>query len=64
MSLDHFLDHLRRSGTEAQFIPHFKTWAAHWRDWLDPNHGKSESFAGSAAGLSQAEMDVFKDGVA
>lgn len=39
-SLDNFLDHLKRKGTEADFIPHFKTWAAHWRDWLDPNHGQ------------------------
>lgn len=38
-ALTNFLAHLKRSKVESEFIPHFKTWAGSWRDWLDPNAG-------------------------
>lgn len=44
-ALDNFLAHHKRKGTEAEFLPHFKTWAGSWRDWLDPDTGQAENFA-------------------
>ncbi len=30
----------------SEFIKHFSTFMASWRDWLDEDHGTSESFDG------------------
>jgi hypothetical protein len=43
-----FLAHHKRKGTQAEFIPQFKTWAGSWRDCLDPSYGQSESFSSQA----------------
>jgi hypothetical protein len=48
-ALANFLANLRKEKTEGDFIPYFSTWMNEWRDWLDPEHGKSESFAESGA---------------
>jgi len=40
-----FIAHLEASGTEAEFVPHFKTFAGSWRDWLDPDAGTVEGIA-------------------
>lgn len=55
-AIDNFLAHLKRSGTEAEFIPHFKTWAGSWRDWLDPDHGKAECFAAKVPTLDDLDL--------
>ncbi len=53
-ALEAFLAHHKRKGTQAEFIPQFKTWANSWRDCLDPSYGHSEGFA-DTAGASEAE---------
>lgn len=57
-----FRRHLEANKTEAQFIPHFKTWAASWRDWLDPNIGSAQSFSEKAAAdedYARREREIF-----
>lgn len=40
-AMDRFTAHHRAKGTEEKFIPHFSTWVSSWKDWLDPNAGKT-----------------------
>ena len=44
-AVNRFVAHHKSLGTEKQYLPHFSTWTSSWRDWLDPETGKSESFA-------------------
>lgn len=43
-ALSNFITSLKRDRTEPEFVPYFSTWVSQWRDWLDPEHGKSEGF--------------------
>lgn len=43
-ALDAFVAHHKKKGTEANFLPQFKTWAGSWRDALDSDYGESQSF--------------------
>jgi hypothetical protein len=45
-ALTHFLAHHKRQQTSAEYVPYFKSWATEWRDWLDPNHGKTTELFG------------------
>jgi hypothetical protein len=36
--------HLEREKTESKFIMHFSTFMRQWSDWLDENHGATDSF--------------------
>lgn len=56
-ALNNFLAHHKLAGTEPQFIPHFKTWTNNWRDCLEPDYGKAESF-GQPPQMSQAEIEA------
>lgn len=40
-ALNAFKANLVAEGTEAKFIPYFSSWVGSWRDWLDPDAGKS-----------------------
>lgn len=42
---DRYREQLAKEGTEAKFILHGSTFMGRWRDFLDPDYGKSESFA-------------------
>lgn len=45
IALENFLNHHKRIGTAAQFIPHFSTFMNNWQDCLDPDYGLAQSFA-------------------
>jgi hypothetical protein len=42
-AITRFRDHHAREKTDRKFIPYFKTFMAHWRDWLDPETGTGMS---------------------
>jgi len=44
MAIWNYRKHLEREKVEAKFIMHFSTFMGQWTDWLDPNHGASDSF--------------------
>lgn len=61
-ALSHYLVYLRRERVEAKFIKHGPTFLNEAKDWLDPNHGTSASFATSGATeLSAEEAAIFAD---
>ncbi len=51
LAIDRFLEHHRAANTQAEFVPYFSTFMSHWRDWLDPDHGTSESFTRRELGI-------------
>lgn len=57
-----YLAHLRREKTESKFILHGSTFMNQWKDWLDPEHGKSESFS-SKGDSDAAERALFEKAV-
>ncbi len=62
-ALDRFLDHHKREGTEAKFIPHFSTWAGAWRDCLDPTYGQADGFASSTSAADlERELEIIARG--
>lgn len=44
MAIWNYRKHLEKEKTESQYIMHFSTFMGQWTDWLDPNHGSSDSF--------------------
>lgn len=36
-AVDNFIRHHTNARTKIEFIPHFKTFATNWRDWVDPD---------------------------
>lgn len=43
-----YKEHLKKEGTEEKYILHGPTFLARWRDFLDPDFGKTENFSASA----------------
>jgi hypothetical protein len=41
-AVDRFKAHHEKEGTQKKFIPYFSTFVSHWRDWLDPDIGKTQ----------------------
>lgn len=55
IALNHYVQYCQANQSEQRFIKHFATWVSEWRDWLDPNTGKSEDFSKSKAALITEE---------
>lgn len=41
-AVNRFKAHHEKEGTQKKFIPYFSTFVSHWRDWLDPDIGKTQ----------------------
>lgn len=54
---DNYRAHLVREQTEARYIKHGSTFMNEWRDWLDPDAGKSETFKQSQKSI----LEVLKE---
>lgn len=52
ISINNYISHLKKNGTENKFIKQFDTFLGSWEDWLDPEAGTGESFK-SVGGLSR-----------
>lgn len=62
-SLDNFIAHHKSIATEPKFLPYFSTWVGFWRDCLDPDYGKTESFASAQSqGLSTEHIKRVLEG--
>lgn len=42
---DRYRSHCEKNQTESRFIKHGSTFMAEWKDWLDPETGKSDDFS-------------------
>lgn len=42
VAVDKYCEYLRSNNTEKQYVKHFSTFVAEWRDWVEPNAGKVE----------------------
>lgn len=41
MAITNYITHILRENIEITFVKHFSTWVREWKDWIDPEHGKS-----------------------
>jgi len=48
VAITRFVEFHKKAGTEEKFIPHFSTFMSAWRDWTEPETGKSEDFSKAA----------------
>lgn len=43
-AIDQYTLHVQKNATEGKYIKHFSTFMNGWRDWVDPETGKAETF--------------------
>lgn len=61
-AIDNYLNHIRRTGTDPQFIKHFTTFIGtlakqSWRDWLDDDAGKTK-VKKSVSGINESMVSI------
>ncbi len=61
MAIWNYREHLKREKTEAKFVMHFSTFMSQWTDWLDENHGASDSFSDKRSVLEILEGEKHGD---
>jgi hypothetical protein len=62
-AVSNFAAHHKRMGTQAQYLKHFSTFAAEWRDWIDPDHGSvsSEFTTSQSQGIDWSKFEERAD---
>lgn len=53
LARDRYREQLAKEGTESKYILHGSTFMGRWRDFLDPDYGKADSF--NPTGITDAE---------